>query len=112
MKKTLPLLLLLILTLSACSAAATPAPTVIVELTSPPGAGNLPQTEADVPRVSVDEALAALNSGAAIIVDVRRVESFAARHIAGALSVPLDQIEENPAGVDLEKSAWIITYCA
>ncbi len=105
------LLVLLALTISACSSPSTPAPmTVIVEPTGRP-AGNLPQTEADVPRVSVDEALAALNSGAAVIVDVRSVESFAVKHIAGALSIPLNRIEEDPKGLSLDKDQWIITYC-
>lgn len=111
MRKIYPLLVLLALTLSACSASLPTEPTVIVELTSPP-ADNLPQTEADVPRVTVEQALTALNSGAAVIVDVRVAESFAAGHIAGAISIPLNQIESNPAGVGLDKNQWIITYCA
>ena len=107
------LLILLALTLAACSSAptATPAMTVIVEPGNPPTPANLPQTEADVPRVSVDEALVALNSGLAVIVDVRSVESFAARRIAGALSIPLNRIEEDPKGLSLDKAQWIITYC-
>jgi hypothetical protein len=107
------LLILLALTISACSSAptATPAPmTVIVEPTGRPS-GNLPQSEADVPRVTVDEALAALNSGAAVIVDVRSVESFVVKHVAGALSIPLNRIEEDPKGLSLDKNQWIITYC-
>lgn len=110
-QKTLWLLVLLALTISACASAPTTTPvTVIVEPTGRP-AGNLPQSEADVPRVSVDEALAALNSGAAVIVDVRSVESFVVKHVAGALSIPLNRIEENPKGLSLEKDQWIITYC-
>ena len=93
------LLILLALILVACSSAPTPTP------------ANLPQTEADVPRVTVEEAFAALNSGAAVIVDVRSVESFVTKHIAGALSIPLDRIEEDSKGLSLEKTKWIITYC-
>ena len=113
MKKTLPLLILLALTLAACTSAptATPPMTVIVEPGNPPTPANLPQTEADVPRVTVEEAFAALNSGAAVIVDVRSVESFVTKHIAGALSIPLDRIEEDSKGLSLEKNKWIITYC-
>ena len=98
------------LTVSACSTAPQSQPTVIVELTSPP-ADTLPQTEADVPRVTVEQALAALNSGAAVIVDVRSTESFIASHIAGALSIPLNRIEDTPQSVTLDKNQWIITYC-
>jgi hypothetical protein len=103
-------LLLLALTVSACSAAPQPQPTVIVELTSPP-ADNLPKTEADVPRVTVEQALTALNSGAAVIVDVRSTESFVASHIAGALSIPLTRIESTPINLPMDKNQWIITYC-
>ena len=105
------LFVLFALTVSACSAAPTLVPTVIVEPTNPPQPGNLPQTEADVPRVTIEQARVALESGAAIIVDVRVAESFAVQHIAGAISIPLNQIEENPAGVPLDKKQWIITYC-
>jgi 3-mercaptopyruvate sulfurtransferase SseA len=104
------ILLLIALTVCACSATPQSQPTVIIELTSPP-ADNLPQTEADVPRVTVEQALTALNSGAAIIVDVRSTESFLAGHIAGALSIPLARIESTPTNLPLDKNQWIITYC-
>jgi 3-mercaptopyruvate sulfurtransferase SseA len=112
MRKIYSLLLFLALTISACSIAPTsvPTPTVVVAPTAPPQ-GNLPQTEAGVPRVTLEEARAALESGAAVIVDVRSAESFAEGHIAGALSIPLANIEANPAGVPLDKNQWIITYC-
>jgi hypothetical protein len=71
----------------------------------------LPKTEAAVPRVSVEEAKTAFDSGVALIVDVRGAEFFAQGHIAGAVNIPLANIEENPAGVNLDKSQWIITYC-
>jgi 3-mercaptopyruvate sulfurtransferase SseA len=102
-------LVYLALTLPACSAAPQAAPTVVVEPTSQPA--NLPQTEAEVPRVTVQEAKAAVDSGAAIIVDVRSIEAFAAQHIKGALSMPLTGIEADPAHVALDKNQWIITYC-
>jgi 3-mercaptopyruvate sulfurtransferase SseA len=116
------LLVLLALTTSACSTptqlvptasvepTSQPVPTVIVEPTSQPASG-LPQTEADVPRVTVQEAKAAFESGEAVIVDVRSAEAFAAQHIQGALSIPLTGIEADPASVTLEKDQWIITYC-
>ena len=109
MRKIL-LIFLLALTLSACSASTPTEMAVTVEPTRSLAEG-LPQTEADVPRVSVEEAKAAFDSGAAFIVDVRTTQSFVARHIAGALSIPLTRIEENPKSVSLDKSQWIITYC-
>ena len=104
------LLVLLTLTVSACSTTPPAAPTVMLEPASPPAEG-LPQTEAQVPRVTVEEAKAALDNGTAVIVDVRILESFVAQHIQGALSIPLTGIEADPAGVKLDKDKWIITYC-
>jgi hypothetical protein len=111
----------LMLVLPACNAVLpqigptqAPVPTTIVEPTSviqPGDQSGLPKTEADVPRISVGDAKAAFDSGKAIIVDVRSAESYAAGHVAGAISIPLSEIEANPTGLDLDKEQWIITYC-
>jgi hypothetical protein len=111
----------LMLVLLACNATLpqigptqTPVPTAVVEPTSVVKPGNqsdLPLTEADVPRISVKEAKAAFDSGKAIIVDVRGVDIYAAGHAVGAISIPLSEIEANPAGIGLDKEQWIITYC-
>lgn len=111
----------LMLALLACNAALpqigptqAPMPTMIVEPTSviqPGDQSGLPQTEADVPRITVEQAMTARNSGEAILVDVRSAEAYAVGHAAGAISVPLSGIETNPAGVSLDKEQWIITYC-
>lgn len=71
----------------------------------------IPRTDADVPRISVSEAKAALDAGSAILVDVRSVESYAAGHVAGAMSIPLSLIETSVNDLSLEKDQWIITYC-
>jgi len=76
-----------------------------------PTQASLPQTEADVSRVSAADAKAELDSGQAIIVDVRGAQFFAQKHIADAVNIPLANIENNPAGVYLDKNKWIITYC-
>ena len=70
-----------------------------------------PLTEAQVPRISVSDAKAAVDSGQATLVDVRSVESYAAGHAAGAISIPLGNVEVNIDKLTLEKSQWIITYC-
>ncbi len=85
--------------------------TVIVEPTSSAGQDNLPATEADVPRVPVEQAKIALDSGTAIFVDVRSLDAYQAQHIKGAISIPLAEIEANPTGMKLDKNQWIITYC-
>jgi hypothetical protein len=108
---------------SACNAVAptaTPQPTrqsappeltVIVEPTALPTRSDLPRDEAAVPRISVEQARAALESGAAVIVDVRSAEAYEQEHIAGAISVPLAEIESSPTELKLEQDQWIITYC-
>ncbi len=71
----------------------------------------LPVTEADVPRVSIEEARVALESGAGIVLDVRSADAYALSHVPGAINNPVNEIENNPAIVDLDKDQWIITYC-
>ena len=55
--------------------------------------------------------MVALAGGAAIIVDVRDPDDYAAGHIVGALNIPLSEIEFNLTGLKLDKEQWIITYC-
>lgn len=85
--------------------------TSVVEPTSATQPNHVPLTEAEVPRVPLEQAKAAIDSGAAIVVDVRPAESYQASHIPGAISIPLAEIEANPTGLKLDKNQWIITYC-
>lgn len=106
-------------TLQACSASPTTEPELIptqippsTQIIEPDSTqANLPESEAAVPRVSVEEAKAALESGAAIIVDVRSVEAYEASHIPGAINIQLGEFESNPTDLKLDKEQWIITYC-
>lgn len=98
---------MLVLLLSACSTQPTPPPTLAPTPTLTP----LPLTERDVPRVTVEEAKAAVDRGAAILVDVRSADAFEVSHISGALNIQLGEFETNPTGLDLPKDQWIITYC-
>ena len=117
MKKLLLVVPILLLATLACNAAlpqtapTQPAISTLELPQSQQGQDDLPQTEADVPRVTVEDAKAALDSGEAIIVDVRSAEAYAEGHIAGAISIPLGEFENNIANVSLEKDQWIITYC-
>jgi hypothetical protein len=117
-KRILFVILVILFMLSACSAQPTQAPpTTVPTPTIQPGHGitseeqELPLTEADVPRISVEEARAAHESGAAVIVDVRNPSSFETSHVAGAISVPLLMIERDLTNVPLNKAQWIISYC-
>lgn len=106
----------LFLAVAACSSATpvtqTPfVPTVIIEVNPTTSQNGIPLTEAEVPRVGLEDTLAAIQSGAAVVVDVRSAQAYAASHIAGAVSIPLAEIERNPTGLDLDRDQWIITYC-
>jgi hypothetical protein len=115
--RPIPFVILMAATiLSGCSAQLTqetPAaePTPVAPSGNPLTSGDLPLTEADVPRMSIETAKVAREGGAAIMVDVRSPSAFEASHIAGAVSVPLGEIERNPTGLTLAKDDWIITYC-
>ena len=89
----------------------TPTWVVIAEPTFPPTQSTLPLTEADVPRVSLEEALVAYSAGAAIFVDVRSKQAYDESHIPGALSIQLGDFETNISNLKLPKDEWIITYC-
>ncbi len=125
-KLILPLIVLMLATLACNFVAPTQAPqitatpvlsptsppmTVIVEPTSSIQTKTIPLTEANLPRVPVEQAMTALNAGVAIIVDVRSTDAYQAKHIKGAISIPLAEIEANPTGLKLNKDQWIITYC-
>lgn len=115
MKKYKLLLAISILTLAAlaCNSFLPQAtPTAIPTQPQPQNQnGNAPQTEDQVPRISVKEAKAALDSGQAILVDVRSADSYKSAHAAGAISIPLENFENNIGSLSLEKDEWIITYC-
>lgn len=107
-----------LLTILACNALTTTAPTaspeptyVIVEPTSPPTQSTVPLSEAGVPRISVEKARVAIESGAAIIIDVRSKQAYEISHIPGARNIQLGEFETNITDIDIAKDQWIITYC-
>jgi rhodanese-related sulfurtransferase/DNA-binding MarR family transcriptional regulator len=63
----------------------------------------------DVEAVGRDELIARLGRGEVVLVDVRPSEEYAAGHIDGARSVPLDELEERLA--DLPTDREIVAYC-
>jgi 3-mercaptopyruvate sulfurtransferase SseA len=105
--KTILTIFILFLFSVACNALSP----VTVTPNQPSSDSSIPFTEADVPRVTVQDAKAAFDGGEAIIVDVRSQAAYEAGHVDGALSIPLNEFETNIAGIDLPKDQWIITYC-
>ncbi len=67
------------------------------------------EADALVPRVSLNEAKTALDSGSAIFLDVRSAEAYQSEHIAGAINIPLAELVSRSA--ELNPNQWIITYC-
>ena len=98
--------------ITACSGQTTTPASAVTQIVDPGFTpSGRPLTEAEVPRVSVEVARTALEGGSAVIVDVRSPEAFEDGHIAGAINIPLGEIENNPRGLVLDKEQWIITYC-
>lgn len=63
----------------------------------------------DTDHVSRDELLERVKAGTATVIDVRPAEEYAAGHIPGALSVPLDQLEARLA--ELPADLEVVAYC-
>jgi hypothetical protein len=72
-----------------------------------PANADIPYPE--IARVSIQDARAALESGDAVLLDVRSADAFAGRHIAGAVNIPLTQLGGRLD--ELEPNQWIIPYC-
>ena len=63
----------------------------------------------DVEALSRDELLARLSRGDVVLVDVRPAEEFAAGHIDGARSIPLDELERRLAELPADRE--VVAYC-
>jgi rhodanese-related sulfurtransferase len=63
----------------------------------------------DVEAVGRDELIARLGRGEVVLIDVRPSEEYAAGHIDGARSIPLDELEQRL--VDLPADREIVAYC-
>lgn len=67
-------------------------------------------TRADVLRIGVVEAKAKSDTGEAILVDVRTEGTYKGKHIAGAISIPVDKVSWRHGQLPDDK--LIIFYCA
>jgi len=63
----------------------------------------------DVERIDHAELINRLAEGDVVLVDVRPAEEYAAGHIDGARSIPLDELERRLA--ELPEDAEIVAYC-
>lgn len=62
----------------------------------------------EIARILPEEAKAAFDSGEATFVDVRPQENYTESHIPGALSIPLDDLQDRMD--ELDQKDWIILY--
>jgi rhodanese-related sulfurtransferase/DNA-binding HxlR family transcriptional regulator len=63
----------------------------------------------DAEQVSRDELLRRARAGEVTVLDVRPVEEYTAGHIPGAISIPLDQLDDRIA--ELPEDVQVVAYC-
>jgi len=63
----------------------------------------------EIPRVTAEEAYQAMLEGEAVIVDTRSESEYQSQRVAGAISLPIDQVEGRVG--ELDPDTWYITYC-
>jgi rhodanese-related sulfurtransferase len=63
----------------------------------------------DVETIGRDELRARLRRGDVVLVDVRPAEEYAAGHIEGARSLPLDELEQRLAELPVDRE--VVAYC-
>jgi rhodanese-related sulfurtransferase len=63
----------------------------------------------DVEAIGREELVARLGRGDVVLVDVRPEEEFAAGHVDGARSIPLDELEQRLAELPADRE--VVAYC-
>jgi rhodanese-related sulfurtransferase/DNA-binding HxlR family transcriptional regulator len=63
----------------------------------------------DVDAIGRDELIARLRKGDVVLVDVRPKEEFDAGHIAGARSIPIDELQDRLAELPADRE--VVAYC-
>jgi rhodanese-related sulfurtransferase len=63
----------------------------------------------DIERISAEELQARLAAGRVMVLDVRPRAEYAAGHIRGAMSAPLDELDDVASGLDAD--ADVVAYC-
>ena len=74
-------------------------------------AANAPAAPGDgAKRISIDEARAAVEKGAALIVDARDHDSYKSNHIKGAINIYAPEVVNHIS--ELPKDKTVIFYCS
>jgi hypothetical protein len=87
-----------------------PAATFVPLVTPSPTAAVDRPTKAEVPRIGVAAAKGQADNGTALFVDVRTKATYDKEHIAGAISMPANQVAQRFA--ELPKDELLVFYCA
>jgi hypothetical protein len=69
------------------------------------------KSEADVPRINVQDAKAAVDKGEVILVDSRPEDAYKMEHLAGAINIPFGPHSEEKFSA-LPQGKKIIVYCS
>lgn len=64
-----------------------------------------------IPRITAAQAARLFDGGKATPVDVRQPDEFAGGHVAGAINLPLEEIEARAAQVLPNRAAPLVVYC-
>ncbi len=73
--------------------------------------GNIAVNSSEPPEISRNELRRRLRDSALKIVDVLPVESYAAAHIPGAISIPLELVASRARELLPDRNAEIVVYC-
>ncbi|HIP96307.1 MAG TPA: hypothetical protein EYH32_03730 [Anaerolineae bacterium] len=84
-------------------------PTIVTPTTTPPPVTPLATTAAapatgDVQRVTPAEAKTLLDSGAAVLYDVRSADAYRTQHAVGAISFPQDTVDARYSTLPTDKT--------
>lgn len=63
----------------------------------------------EIPRVTAEEAYQAILAGEAVLVDTRSQAEFDLQRAAGAINIPVTQIDAQVG--ELDPDTWYLTYC-
>jgi Rhodanese-like domain len=81
--------------------------TPVASLVTPVATPAIPYPE--IKRISLGDAKAAFELKSAVFIDVRGEPYYSDAHIPGAISMTYDEMSSRMG--ELDKKAWIITYC-
>ncbi len=68
------------------------------------------KSDADVPRIKIEDAKKDVDSGKAVIIDARPEAAFKGEHIAGAINIPFG--EQDKFMDRVPKGKKLIIYCS